>query len=401
MSTADQEVRVARAYLSRVAEPPAPALAAFVTQAGPVLAARLVRDGEVPAEVAKETDARRLVYQPEQDLASAAAVGARLVVPEDEEWPAWPLAAFDLATARGLVAPLALWVRGAAPLADLVERAVAVVGARAATAYGETMAAEIGHGLASRGITVVSGAAYGIDGAAHRGALAAEGATVAALACGIDLCYPAGHTRLLDQIARSGAVVTEYPPGAVAARHRFLVRNRLIAGLTEGTVVVEAGIRSGSRNTAATARALGRIVMAVPGPATSAMSVGCHALIREEAALLVSRVEEVVESVGRFGLDLVDEAEGTHRPTDNLDPEALRVHEALPHRGGRSAEEVAVESGLPLNRVRALLPTLELSGHAERCDEGWRCARRRREPSTPSSPNAAPAATRAPPRTPD
>ncbi|SHG08872.1 DNA-processing protein DprA [Streptoalloteichus hindustanus] len=400
MSTADHEVRTARAYLSRVAEPPAPALATLVTHVGPVLAAHLVRSGEVPPEVGKETDARRLVHQPEHDLAAAAAAGARLVVPEDDEWPAWPLAAFDLATARGLVAPLALWVRGRQPLSELVERAVAVVGARAATAYGETMAAEIGHGLAGRGITVVSGAAYGIDGAAHRGALAAEGTTLAALACGIDLSYPAGHTRLLDQIAATGAVISEYPPGSVAARHRFLVRNRLIAGLTEGTVVVEAGVRSGSRNTAATARALGRVVMAVPGPVTSAMSVGCHALIRDEAALLVGRVEEVVESVGRLGLDLADEPEAARRHTDDLDPETLRVHEALPQRGGRSAEEVAFESGVPLNRVRALLPTLELSGHAERCDEGWRCPRRPRAPSTRPSSDAVLRPTRAPPHPP-
>jgi len=373
----DQDVLLARAYLLRVAEPPAPALVRFVAEHGPVVAAEAVRRGRVPAEVAAETQARREVWRPEQDLQAAAEQGARLLVPEDGAWPYRLFGALGAAAARGVpvAEPLALWVRGELPLAELVERSVAVVGARAATGYGEQVAAELGHGLVERGWSVVSGAAYGIDGAAHRGALAAGGPTVAVLGCALDVGYPAGHQRLLDRIAESGAVVSEYPPGTPPARHRFLARNRLIAALTGGTVVVEAGRRSGARNTAAFARALGRLVMAVPGPVTSAMSVGCHAMLRDQEAILVGDVDQVLETVGRIGLDLVEDREAPRRPTDGLEPQALRVYEALERRGGRSAERVALEAGVPLDRVRALLPALELAGLAERCDEGWRRAR--------------------------
>ena len=134
--------------------------------------------------------------------------------------------------ARGdLAPPIALWVRGPGALDELCDQAAAIVGARAATGYGPHMAGEFGAGLAAAGFTVVSGAAIGVDGAAHRGALAAGGPTVAVLACGIDRSYPAAHEALLDRIAATGVVVSEYPPGSVPARHRFLVRNRLIAGL--------------------------------------------------------------------------------------------------------------------------------------------------------------------------
>ena len=159
-------------------------------------------------------------------------------------------------------------------LDELVDRSVAIVGSRASTAYGEHVAGELGHQLAERGWTVVSGGAFGIDAAAHRGALAAEAPTVAVLACGVDRPYPAAHGALLHRIAETGLLVSEWPPGAAPHRHRFLVRNRLIAALTRGTVVVEAAARSGAQATARRARKLGRQVLVVPGPVTSAMSVG-------------------------------------------------------------------------------------------------------------------------------
>ncbi|HEX5401430.1 MAG TPA: DNA-processing protein DprA [Pseudonocardiaceae bacterium] len=374
--TVSDDVLLARAYLLRVAEPPAPAVSRFVAEHGPVAAAAQIRAGEVSGAVAEETAARRAVWLAEQDVAAAGAVGARLLVPEDPGWPEWPLVALDVARARGVPwagRPVALWVRGTAVLGECTERAVAVVGARSATAYGEHVAAEFGHGLAMAGVTVVSGAAYGIDGAAHRGALAADGPTVAVLGCGVDRPYPAGHASLLDRIAESGLVVSEYPPGTPPARHRFLVRNRLIAALAAGVVVVEAGRRSGTRNTAATAAGLGRLVMAVPGPVGSAMSVGCHELLRTGEANLVTTAAEVAESVGRIGIDLAPPAvEEQARETDGLDERALRVHEALHRRAGMSAEQVAVRSGVPQDRVRAVLPALELTGLAERCDSGWR-----------------------------
>lgn len=369
-------VHRARAYLLGAAEPPAPALAAFVSAHGPVDAAERVRRGEVPDPVAQETEARRATDRAEHDLARAAEAGYRLLTPEDDEWPAWPLLSLEVATGRGaegVAPPLGLWVRGSVRLDDAVDGAVAVVGARAATEYGEHTAAELAHGLVSEGVAVFSGAAYGIDGAAHRGALAAGGPTVAVLGCGLDAGYPAGHVGLLDRVADRGAVISEYPPGAPPARHRFLVRNRLLAALTAGTVVVEAGRRSGARNTSSTAGALGKVVMAVPGPVGSATSVGCHELIREAYATLVGSVPDVLNTVGPLGETSSGvAAPRPRRPTDDLGPQALRVHEALGERRGRSPEEVAEESGVPLARVRALLPELELSGFTERCETGWR-----------------------------
>ena len=370
------EVRQARAYLLRVAEPPAPALVGFVAEHGPVAAAARVRRGDCPAEVLKVTEARRGFDLVGQDFARAGEAGARLVVPEDDEWPEWPLLTLYQAARRGVaeaVPPLALWVAGEVALGTAADRAVAVVGARAATDYGEHHAAEFAYGLAGRNVPVFSGAAYGIDGAAHRGALAAEGVTVAVLGCAVDAGYPAGHIALLKRIVRSGgAVVSEYPPGATPARHRFLVRNRLIAALTEGTLVVEAGRRSGARNTASTAGALGKVVMALPGPVSSGMSAGCHELIRDARATLVSTVDEVLETVGRFGIAEDTVSGRPKRRTDRLGPEALRAFEALAVRTDRSDAEVAVESGLPLRRVRALLPELEIDGFAVRGDSGWR-----------------------------
>ena len=301
-------VRYARAYLMRVAEPPALALHAFVDVEGAVAAAERVRTGDVPPGVRSETESRRHLDLASEDLATAEKVGARLLVPEDPEWPAWQLlclAAPSDRGVRGVGQPLGLWVRGEAPVADVFDQAVSVIGARAATGYGEHLAAELGYGLAQAGMTVVSGAAYGIDGAAHRGALAADGLTVAVLACGVDLPYPVGHTRLLESIAGSGLVVSEYPLGATPARHRFLVRNRLVAAFSTATVVVEAGERSGARNTAATAVALGKTVLAVPGPITSAMSVGCHDLIQAGTARLAGSVPEIVEAVAASTQDFV------------------------------------------------------------------------------------------------
>ncbi len=376
MSPGDRELRTARAYLNRVAEVPAPALCDLVEAVGPVRAARQVARGEVPDAVVAETGPRRDDHRAEADLSAAAALGARLVVPEDDEWPEWSFACFDTPHARAderLRAPLALWVRGAARLDAVQQRCTAaVVGARAATSYGEHVAADFGYRLADHDMAVISGAAYGIDGAAHRGTLAAEGISFAVQACGLDRVYPAGHVGLLERIAARGAVVSEYPTGIRPAKHRFLIRNRLIAALSAGTVVVEAGRRSGARSTAASASALGRLVMAVPGPVTSALSVGCHLLIRETDALLVTRAEEVIEAIGRIGADLAPPLPSPARPTDGLSADLLAVYEALPARAPRHAEQLVRDSGVSLQRVRAALPLLELRGLISGGSDGWR-----------------------------
>ncbi len=344
------KVRLTRAYLSRVAEPPAPALAAFVDEVGPVKAAELVRAGRVPEAVEGQTSARRGEDRAEQDLRRMAELGGRLVVPEDDEWPEWPFNALTLAAANGLkcgLAPLALWVRGKANVAELAERAVAVVGSRDASGYGQHIATEFGYGLAEKGIVVVSGAAYGIDGCAHRGALAAEGSTIAVLACGVDVPYPAGHANLIARIPERGLVVSEYPPAHTPARHRFLTRNRLIAALGDGTVVVEAGRRSGAK-------------------------LSLIHIVYKRQAIAVSTVAEVVESTGRIGADLVESTRQSSTAIGPPNGDAVRVHEALGLTTGHSAEVIAVESGVALSTVRALLPEFEMAGLAERVDTGWK-----------------------------
>jgi DNA processing protein len=367
------EVLRARAYLSRVAEPPAPALAAYVDVVGPVEAAHRIRAGDVPDLVAGETAARRAVDRAGADLAAAHAAGVRLLVPEDPGWPGEALAACVLCGSAALAPPVALWVRGPRSAAELSDRAVAVVGARAATGYGTHVAGELGAGLAASGTTVVSGAAIGIDGAAHRGALGVDGATVAVLACGIDRPYPAAHAALIERIAATGLVMSEYPPGSVPARHRFLVRNRLIAALGGGTVVVEAALRSGAQRTAADTETLGRLLMAVPGPVTSGPSAGCHQLIRD-GALLVTCADDVLEAVGRLGVDLAPQPEATLRRTDGLGRAAALVHDALPARGARDTRWLARESGVPPDAIRAALTELEQRGLVHCGDGLWQLA---------------------------
>lgn len=369
------EIRLARAYLLAVAEPPAPAMAALIAECGPVEAAGRIRDGAVPEAVAKETAARGSREVTDADVARAQEAGMRLIIPEDDEWPHWPLLSLQVADGRGIAGmtcPIALWGRGPARLDEAFDRAVTIVGSRAATGYGEHIAAEWAYTLAQSGVTVLSGAAYGIDGAAHRGALAAGGVSAAVLGCGLDAGYPAGHQTLLRRVAEHGIVLSEYADAAPPARHRFLVRNRLLAALSAGTVVVEADRRSGARNTAGTAATLGKAVMAVPGPLTSRTSSGCHEMLRSGAARLVITADDVLEDVGRLGVDLARRGEPPRRGTDRLSGDALRVHDALPPRAGRSVQWIAAESGVPVAKARAVLCALELDGLSKRCEAGWR-----------------------------
>lgn len=290
--------------------------------------------------------------------------GARVLVPGDPEWP-------DVLD-RHRKTPYCLYVRGDPDLARLSERAVAVVGSRAATGYGLRVAAELGEGLASRGWTVVSGAAFGIDAAAHRGALAAEGSTVAVLACGVDVPYPRAHERLIDAVAETGSVVSEVPPGAEPMRGRFLARNRIIALLGRATVVVEAGLRSGSLSTAREARDHHLPVGAVPGPVTSATSAGCHELVRETGAVLVTDAADAAELAARIGDELGPRRVALPLATDALDPVEYAVWAAAPVRRRASAERLAVVSGSDPARVPAALAVLEAMGLVEVEDGRWR-----------------------------
>ena len=259
---------------------------------------------------------------------------------------------------------------GSRRLDDLFERAVAVVGTRAASGYGEHVTAEIAGDLAVDGWTVVSGAAFGVDAAAHRAALGVSGTTVAVLACGVDRAYPSAHTVMLRRIAEQGAVISEYPPGTSPARYRFLARNRLVAGTSGAVVVVEAGWRSGARNTASWGRRLGRPVLAVPGAVTSAASQGCHRMIREGEATLVGNAREVVEAAGGIGVG--DDGDALwQRSLDGLSGDMQVVYEAFPAVGSCGVPELSESAGLDSGRVRAALPLLEMEGLVVRDDTGW------------------------------
>jgi DNA processing protein len=376
MSTTGSEAMLrAWAYLSRVAEPPCPELAALVKRVGPVDAADRIRRGNVDAGLAKHTEARREIDRAADDLEVLSRRGGRLITPDDDEWPVLACAAFGGAarTKQRSRPPMVLWALGPLRLDETAQRAAAIVGTRAATAYGEQVTADLAAGLTERDVAVVSGGAYGIDGVAHRASLGCDGATVAVLAGGIDIPYPAGHSALLHRIGTHGLLLTEYPPGTRPIRHRFLTRNRLIAAFAQATVVVEAGLRSGAANTAAWARLLGRPVAAVPGPVTSSASAGCHALLRAGAEL-VSRADEVVELVGEIG-ELADDPPRPATPLDGLSPTEFQVYEALPVRGVATVDQIAVASGLAAEQVLGPLAMLEVAGLAERCDGRWRITR--------------------------
>ncbi|MGW3728039.1 DNA-processing protein DprA, partial [Streptomyces sp. NPDC000851] len=272
---------LSRVFLTRVIEPGDEVAGRWVREFGVGQVVRRLREGGRPLPGVSEKRwagllARARQAQPERDLGVARDAGVRFVCPGDAEWPGQ---LDDLGEAR----PLGLWVRGRPSLRMWALRSVAVVGARACTEYGAHMAVTLAAGLAERGWVVVSGGAYGVDGAAHRAALGAGGATVAVLACGVDRPYPHGHTQLITRIAEQGLVVGELPPGDHPTPSRFIVRNRVIAALTRGTVVVEAAYRSGSLVTARAAQRLGRHTMGVPGPTTSGLSAGVHELLRGDA----------------------------------------------------------------------------------------------------------------------
>ena len=391
------EEKLARAALTYLAEPGDPALGALlgICEPAEVLAA-IKADmlpgigpgcGDTPASRAALDRALgrwriRLPALPgDEDIAGACRDGIRLVCPGDPEWP-------DRLDQLGQARPYALWLRGNADLRLACLRSVSMVGSRASTGYGAHVAGEIAADLGERGWVIVSGGAYGIDAAAHRGALAAQGVTIAVLACGVDHPYPAGHAELFASIAAQGLVVSEWPPGRHPARIRFLIRNRSIAALTCGTVIVEAGERSGALNTARHAANLGKPLMAVPGPVTSAQSAGCHRIIREWGASCVTRAADIIEMLSPLSvpdaLAPVDGLGSSSSPgsgplardpapsRDDLDADSARVLDALPARGGAGTSTIAIDAGVDLDTVLRCLGLLAGCGFIERCDRGWR-----------------------------
>ena len=355
--------RGARALLATWSEPGDAELGSRVRAVGAQVVVSELVDGVSPLRRAAAMEGR---IAPDRrrglDTAYAAAlradhVGARYVIPGDAEWPTQ---LDDL----GHLAPLGLWVAGSGDLRLLALRSISVVGARAATPYGEGIARALGAEVADAGWTCVSGGAFGIDAAAHRGTLAAEGATICIVAGGVDVPYPRAHVDLLARIREGGLVVSETALGGAPMRQRFLTRNRLIAALTRGTVVVEAALRSGSRTTALEASRLSRVVMAFPGPVTSPLSQGCHALLRAPGTLLVTSARDV--------LDLM-EGRVAERPAgdQDLSPREATVLDAVPVRRAAAVDRLVRTAGLTPNDVLAGLGVLEALGMVQRRDGGW------------------------------
>lgn len=390
MSNPAPQERDARLVLHRLVEPADGAIGALVAATDAVTVLDAIRSRQlVELAEAHEDPAERLTprrsrglrsrlvayanklpsIDPGADVRAARELGAVYVIPGD---PGWPSQLDDLGERR----PLGLWIRGAVELRPAAARSVAVVGSRDSTPYGNHVASDFGAELAAAGWLVVSGAAFGIDAAAHRGALAANGPTCAVLACGIDRCYPRAHEGLLAAIAASGVIVSELPLGIDPNRFRFIDRNRLIAALTRGTVVVEAALRSGSLATARAAERLGRGVLGVPGPVTSRTSSGVHHLVRDGGAVLATSAAEVIEQLGSLGDDLADEPRGEDRARDHLDPVAARVVEALPARGSSTLLAAAREAGLDPADVHGALGRLAAEGWVECGPDGWRLIRR-------------------------
>ena len=420
------ELRIARAALTRLLEPGSVLGATAVRVWGASRAVQILTGRDTPG--ADERQDLRLVLAsegvtltertwttslagwaarasslaPERDLASLERLGGGLLIPED---PGWPSGVDDL----GPAAPVALWFRGAGPV-PRGSSTLAVVGSRDATGYGQSVTRNLAGGLAARGLTVMSGGAYGIDAMAHRAALDSGTGmppTVAVMAGGLDRYYPAGNEDLLREVVAHGLLLSELPPGASPTRHRFLQRNRIIAALSAAVLVVEARWRSGAQNTAGHALGLGREVGVVPGPVTSPQSAGCHRLLRESPAVVVSDVEEALALIpgggdaehaaggggsarhaaspgvagaaggpggsgGSGGSGVSGGSPSAARPHDHLTVEELLVYEALPLRNAAPVDKLCAVAGLGPGTVMGTLKKLQRQSLAEQRESGWR-----------------------------
>jgi DNA processing protein len=346
---------------SRVVEPETASARDSITRHGAVESVQRLLDGSLAQD--GRYDQRIAALDIDQARHALDRLQVRVLIPGDDEWP--------LGLDQLACPPICLYVRGSGDLA-IAQGSIAVVGSRAATAYGLRVAAEFGEGLVQRGVTVVSGAAFGVDAAAHRGALAGGGPTIAVLARGLDRAYPQAHEGLLREIASQGAVLSELPPGWAPYRQRFIARNRLIAAMSVGTVVVEAGLRSGSLNTAKEARRLVRHVAAVPGPVTSVQSAGCHKLVRETEATLVTDVAEVLDLMGRLSLDAVGPARAVATLDSELEEPDRTVWSAVPVRVPADLARLQLLTALDSTTLLSTLGRLCMLGILERVGEGWR-----------------------------
>jgi DNA processing protein len=368
--------RLARLAINRVVEAGTPEAARLVERYGAQEAWSRIRrwsgDDRVWAQRAAMVNVERLAFEADE-------AGMRFIIPNDHEWPGGlsSLAFCGELDGRGGV-PFGLWLRGPGHLARLCERSVAIVGSRASTRYGEIVATELANDLAMQqpSVTVISGGAYGIDAAAHRGALAGEGPTIGVFAQGLDNAYPRGNSSLFERLATEHLVVSEAPPGFPPSKVAFLSRNRLIAAMSQATIIVEAAARSGARNTASWATALSRILLAVPGPVTAATSVTPNRLIRDAEAQLVSSVEDVMAAVGELNECEELPLSAPSTKWDGLSPAQRCLIEALPLRGWRTQGELSLVSGLPMPKCLAAISELDALGLITSGSSGWRLAPR-------------------------
>ena len=286
--------RTARIILAVASEPGDAVTGRMIRTVGASETIARVLADQVPVGPDGDTWQRRLApridaAQTRRVLAETERHGMRVLIPGDAEWSA----GIDTLGDR---APVALWAKGnTGLLIGQVWDRLTVTGARASTGYGEHVTTELVQSAVADSRVVFSGGAYGIDGAAHRAAIASDGSTVAVLAGGLDRPYPAGHTDLLTRVGKEGLLLSELPPGATPTRWRFLQRGRLLAALSGTVLIAEAGYRSGTLHTAARASELGRPVGAIPGPITSASSTGCHRLLRDGLATVVTGYDDVRE----------------------------------------------------------------------------------------------------------
>jgi DNA processing protein len=375
--------RLALMLLSSMVEPGDAELDDLLAETGPIEVVKRLWEGEVPERLQRITSAMvSCTHDPAARAADIAAAtescGAKVLIPGDPEWPDQlrDLMLVCDADEPHVRPPRCLWVRGDQDLARLCRRSVAIVGSRAASEYGQHLADDLAADLTEAGWTIVSGGAFGIDRAAHLGALARGGSTVSVLACGVELPYPKGNHSMFNLIAENGLIISEWPPGTSVMKHRFLTRNRVIAALTAGTVVIEAAHRSGARNTARYAAELGRVLMFTPGPVTSSMSAGVHQLAREPwEARLVTRAEEVIEDLTGIGGPLATPPPSQRRPFDRLTEVEARLVESLPRGYVVETTRLAAAAGVPAEIAAETLERLLRTGWVDRIDNRWRLAR--------------------------
>ena len=348
--------------LAHVVEPGDPRIGKLVQRHGPQAVLTMIenRHRSIPEPVSRRYESLLECGTHQVWTADALAVGARIITREDREWPTQ----IDDLGAR---TPFALWVVGAPHVRLSLLTSVAIVGARASTPYGEEIARRWSAELADRGVTVVSGGAFGIDAAAHRGALMG-GLTVCVVAGGVNVVYPRAHESLLARIADDGLIISESPPGQAVQRQRFLTRNRMIAALTKVTVVVEAAERSGTASIAREAHDLNRPVAAAPGPITSASSAGCHRLIRDHEAVLASSVADIVELLGESAMDVPSPIQ--RHP--EMDEREKLVLAALSARRSVTLDALVRTSGLNVAEVSTALGALDAAARVAHDGQGWR-----------------------------